>query len=503
MSAEPTTTTAEPTPPPAPPTAAAPHADDGISRLLFRAVRDNQTEVAKYMLDAHMGMDTGDTETGRTLLHAAVDANAIDTMHMLLDAGYTGNGLEVSVVLRFAIRNKSVAVVNMLLPHAPTDTVNDYTLLHQAVKTGQVDIARKLIEYGADVNRADVVGRVPLYYAVCSKSFPMIELLLEREADTINIDATSWTRECKRLLLPAVRGNHFRAFVFLLRASNLDLATDDCGLLNLAASLDLVMIMTVLIAAGANVNNTAGVNGETPLMAAIRARAGFAKAYLYLRRADPNIKNQDGDTALHLATMSNQACSIKSLLAHGARINEKTGSGETALFLAVRHRHFESLDVLLARGASVHLANADGISPILLALTSSYPTPENIIKALLHHGATSDIYTMLASVPDDDLRDRLMARFSISSLQIATRHQLQQQKLAESRKRAREADDDEVIVVSSTLMCKICLEKDIAVTLAPCGHRGLCEECVEHVIGGPCPFCRKDVLTFIEKEFTV
>lgn len=60
-----------------------------------------------------------------------------------------------------------------------------YRLLHHAVARGDVDIAKLLIENGAEVDArsADMFGFTPLYLAVAGRRFEMMGLLIEKGAD--------------------------------------------------------------------------------------------------------------------------------------------------------------------------------------------------------------------------------------------------------------------------------------------------------------------------------
>lgn len=520
MSAEPTTSPTSPLP--APITA---NEQATIKRLLFQAVRENQGAVVEYMFRGYPDLQFSEADTNQTLLHAAVEANAVDSVRALLRVSHKVDVFNKNneTPLLLAVRKRAANIVHMLLRRDASVNEIDAqgnAALHEAVNTCQNDIARNLMLYGADVNIKNVEGLTPLFLAVRAKSLSLIDMLLERKADTNACDAPDIIRGCKQLLLPAARCNHRAALMFFLRVTNLSLTTDDTGrmLLHVASSQNAVATMRALIDAGANINDTSSVNGETPLMAAIRGNAVQAITFLLDKGVDVHIKDQDGDNALHLATMLGREVVVTALIDKGAKIDEKTKSGETSVFLAVRHRRAEVLDILLARMASANIANDNGISPILLALTSTYPTPPEMITALLQHGASSNIYRMLSSVNDADLADRLVSRFTISSLQVVTRYyrsllsdgeheDLFCQRCREhdlSKKRAREEfDDDEVVVVSTTLFCKICTTNSIEVTVAPCGHRGLCEECAQSLLGEPCPFCREPIVSFFRKEYLV
>jgi len=60
---------------------------------------------------------------------------------------------------------------------------NDVTPLHVAVAIQNLEIARFLLEHGADVNARDAEGRAPLHFAVNRRDLDLMRLLLETKAE--------------------------------------------------------------------------------------------------------------------------------------------------------------------------------------------------------------------------------------------------------------------------------------------------------------------------------
>jgi ankyrin repeat protein len=91
--------------------------------------------------------------------------------------------------LVYAIREKSMGVVDVLLEYPGTD-VNVRNALGEsalmfAAQSGQVDLVKRLIGRGAEINKA---GWAALHYAAATGQLAVIELLLEHHA---YIDAAS------------------------------------------------------------------------------------------------------------------------------------------------------------------------------------------------------------------------------------------------------------------------------------------------------------------------
>lgn len=62
-------------------------------------------------------------------------------------------------------------------------TTYNWTALHYAVKSGDIDVVKMLLDYGADINATDFNNTTPLYYAVNNINSSMVKILLEYGAD--------------------------------------------------------------------------------------------------------------------------------------------------------------------------------------------------------------------------------------------------------------------------------------------------------------------------------
>ena len=105
--------------------------------------------------------------------------------------------------------------------------------------------------------------------------------------------------------------------------------------------------------------------------------------------ADPNHKNADHLTPLHLAVGRGHFDIVQLLLKSGADPNRRQdGTGRTALHLAVEHQHQEVTRLLLEEGANPNLAarygNGESLASLQLAARGG---DGNIAHLLLRYGA--------------------------------------------------------------------------------------------------------------------
>jgi ankyrin repeat protein len=103
--------------------------------------------------------------------------------------------------------------------------------------------------------------------------------------------------------------------------------------------------------------------------------------------ADPNRKNDLGDTALMAAARTGNANLIQALLAKNADVAAKDDAGRTALSWAVRSDEVEAAKLLLESGADVNAADKDGRTPLTLAARRDNA---NVVELLRKHGAKGE-----------------------------------------------------------------------------------------------------------------
>jgi len=96
-----------------------------------------------------------------------------------------------NMVLRAACHNGFPKLAKLGLQLGATEHVStSYTesLLHLAVKVGDIGVIASLINYGADVNQRDQAGLTPLYFAAISANREIVELLCRHES--VSFDST-------------------------------------------------------------------------------------------------------------------------------------------------------------------------------------------------------------------------------------------------------------------------------------------------------------------------
>ncbi len=159
--------------------------------------------------------------------------------------------------------------------------------------------------------------------------------------------------------------------------------------LHQAVQLGLVDIVQLLLERGADPNLRDG-DGDSPLHLAILNHHAQIIRQLLNQGADPNAINDDGNTPLLLASESGDRHIVRLLLDKGADPNLRDKSDNSVLHLAIGKGYEPVVAMLLNQEADPNAINDDGNTPLLLASESGY---QHIVGLLLNKGADPNLGT--------------------------------------------------------------------------------------------------------------
>jgi len=196
-----------------------------------------------------------------------------------------------------------------------------------------VEIAKYLIEQGAELNYQDSDGFTALHYAAKEGLLEVVKLLVEKGADLeVYPDETKFYKGETPLVSACSYSN-----------------TDDKN----------IEVVKYLVENGASMDKN-DLSFQSLLTTCIYSKAPKTAQYLLEKGADPNLPNNNGQTPLYLAidkSMGNEL--IKALLKAGA--DPDTGSPYyTPLQMAIKKRDIELAQLLIDAGADIYYVNEYG-----------------------------------------------------------------------------------------------------------------------------------------------
>ncbi|KAK7013936.1 ANK-REP-region domain-containing protein, partial [Favolaschia claudopus] len=354
---------------------------------VYDAIRGEQTEIVKMLLDAGADMNIAGGEYG-TVLHAAVNWRSRHIVKMLLAAGADTNivGGKYGTALHTAVCRESEPIVKMLLDAGADMNIvgGEYgTVLHAAVYWKSRHIVKMLLAAGADTNIVGGKYGTALHTAVYRKSKPIVKVLLDDGAD-VNIVGG----EYGTALQAAAYGESEPIVKTLLDAgADVNIVGGEFGTaLQAAAYVESEPIVKMLLDAGADVNIVGGKYGTALQAAAYRESEPIVKMLLDAG-ADLNIVGGEYGTALQAAACRESEPIAKVLLDAGADLNIVGGRYGTALQAAAYGKSEAILKVLLDAGADVNFVGGEYGTALRAAVAWNAPETESMVKLLLDGGA--------------------------------------------------------------------------------------------------------------------
>jgi serine/threonine-protein phosphatase 6 regulatory ankyrin repeat subunit B len=250
-------------------------------------------------------------------------------------------------------------VVSLLLAHGAMATVSDAwgnTPLHYAAARTGRKVAEILIAGGADVNVRNQDGTTPLTIALRKGNVEAAKALTAAGAGKVVMKNRSPRIRAEHefkdepLLHMAVRGS--RSLPWQQGPSEAEPNGTDFRR----------EWIELLLANGADPNER-DEKGDTPLQTALFLGDEDSARRLIAHGCDVNIRNNAGSTALHLATADGRGELVALLLAKGADVSAQDNDGDTPLHSAALRGHKEIVELLLARRADPSLVNSRNRTP--------------------------------------------------------------------------------------------------------------------------------------------
>jgi len=355
------------------------------------------TEGLKECTALMVAARNGELEVVKMLLAAGADINAVGS------ARKTETHLPIFTALSYAIKNGHMAVVDeLLLAKADINQANTFesTPLVLAVEKGLSDLVLRLILAKAKLNHNNMdSGNIALQHAVRNRDIVTAGYLTEAKA---NINEYS-EKETPALYSWVVKEDASFVQILLGMRAEVDQCTSlgDTPL-HRASRVGNIELVRILLDAKADpqIRNKAG---RTALhwLAEGRERGGeVAESVEVLQRllqtpqlkdskAPLDVQDEKGDTALHIACRNGNFSVVAALLRARANttvlneakqtpLNAQNVIGNTALHIACIRGNFDVVKGLLRASANITVLNAENLTPFASASEQNIPRLTNL-----------------------------------------------------------------------------------------------------------------------------
>jgi ankyrin repeat protein len=366
-----------------------PFTEDGF----VRSAEQGNLKAVELFLKAKMNIDAKDAK-GWTALSCATMNGKTDIVHLLLEKGADLNQKQTSdtgepmSLLNIASQKGFGPIIQELVTKGAKVDEKDSTggtALFEAAAAGQTEAVKILLEKGTNPNIQDKHGATALMCAADQGHLDSVNLLLAKGAD-VNLQM----EDTSTALMNAIKSGKKEILEAML-AKNPTPETLAIGLFEAILKKQTEM-GKLLIEKNIDLNYQSKINHHwTPLLLAVDlGNDEIAKAMLN-KGADPKIRADYDDTALHSAALRGRSDVVPLLIEKGADVNAKeTKNGNTPLSLAASKGFTPIVKILLEHGADPNSVDQIGFSVLMIAAQDG---KSEIANLLVQHKANVNALT--------------------------------------------------------------------------------------------------------------
>ena len=309
------------------------------------------------------------------------DKSKRDQMSFHSWAAQCGHSSLIDILLNEDLLNTSDDQLS--IDRYKSDHSNGLTLLGLAAFCGHGSVCRVLLASGIDFEATDTNGRVALHHA-CSQGHSQVAKLLLGSGAKVGAGAG---RSMQTSLHMAAKNGYGPVCRILLANGADPEARDQDGqtALHCASLRGLDEVVHILLRGGAEVGAVDSCFKQTSLHMAARNGHKSVCQNLLANEADPEARDQRGETALHYASFKGFDEVVDLLLRSGADIGARNGLlGSTALHNAAFAGHHNVVRMLIERGADIDIPDEFKRTALIKALAERH---DAVSSVLLDSGA--------------------------------------------------------------------------------------------------------------------
>lgn len=360
--------------------------NEGKSPLRM-AVEGNHPETLKKILEMEKKNSQKWTAREKGLIHFAAEKGYLEIIKALLGEGGHKNekDQEKALPLHVAAKMNRLECVEYLYEESNRDARDDYemTPLMLAVSHDSLDCVKYLIEKGVDLTAVDRDERTSVYIGAKYNALASVGYILQYlkdQADTSRSDTDTLQMSfASRRTLRNINEDEKRTMVNMADR-------DQNSPMHIVASNGYLEMMRLLYEHGAAISQV-NEDEETSLHRA--AHCGQTIAVKQLVEWDKRLlvmKDEMGNSALHMAAKQGHDATTAVLLLAGADKEARNSYQQTPLKVAVEAGKLGTCQTLVGKGAQIESASD---TKTVLHSAASYGH-ETIARFLIQQGATVD-----------------------------------------------------------------------------------------------------------------
>lgn len=362
---------------------------EGQTALMLAAETGDLT-LCRCLLELGADINRLDSENRSALSYAQRSANE-ELIALLRNCGTPGGAEEE--LLQAAASGDKDKVSQLLQSQLSIKGKIAFAALEKAVFSEQEEIARLLLERGADIHTKNAAGKLLLQLAIEENNRSATEILLKLGANPHHRGTLANYPSGGNALTTAVgTGNIEMVQLLLERGVKIQQRPHAaCPALNLAARLGRADMVNLLLDNGANIHGGEQHFRQTALLSAISAGQAHIVQLLLERGAKPEAAN---GAALWEAIRKHNPKIVQLLLAAGANANQTDNYNRNILYEAACFNPPEVIDMLIKAGANVNLQATDGIhnsTALINACRHQKQDSAEIVRLLLEAGANASV----------------------------------------------------------------------------------------------------------------
>ncbi|KAL7747231.1 Glycerophosphocholine phosphodiesterase [Sorochytrium milnesiophthora] len=229
----------------------------------------------------------------------------------------------------------------------------------------------------------DIVGRRPLHYAALRGDAAAVRVLLDFHVTNPAVAGAS--QDLSGPIWCDTEGHTPMFYAIVAGSRNVVTALIDVGKVPvdvIVAASDRALTNVIPTFTGSSASVTHASFATTPLFLACKLDHTELVQLLISKGADINYTNEDGEAAVHIASLKNHTASLELLLTTqmcNVNVQDKV-SKATALCLAAQEGHESCVSLLIRHGANLELEDSDGFTPYEHAVFRAHHSCSRLLK---------------------------------------------------------------------------------------------------------------------------